>query len=183
MDTFVQKRPCNEFPCKRRHASITAYEKEHASTLINGQCFCSVFCHKPQQAFHCSAISKTHSLEIRKVSWIYCRYLNQPEVVHSIMGHNLRKCVERAYTVKPQIIYSRICLIRHLKGIRKKWRITQTGENSIIEARMLYHRNSYAYIVVLFAVKYKFMTLCLNKTINSSALGGLLHSIKHLLNL
>jgi len=58
----------------------------------------------------------------------------------------------------------------------------QTGENSIIEARILYHSNSYAYIVLLFAVKYKFMTLWLN-TINSSALSVLLHSIKHLLNL
>jgi len=56
----------------------------------------------------------------------------------------------------------------------------QTGEN--IEARILYHSNSYAYIVLLFAVKYKFMTLWLNTTIHSSALSGLLHSIKHLLN-
>jgi len=24
--------------------------------------------------------------------------------------------------------YSKICLIRHLKGIRKKWRIMQTGK-------------------------------------------------------
>jgi len=53
----------------------------------------------------------------------------------------------------------------------------QTGENSILEARMLYHSNSYAY---LFAVKYKFTTLWLNTTINSSALSGLLHSINHL---
>jgi len=30
---------------------------------------------------------------------------------------------------------------------------------------------------------YKFMTLWLNTTINSSALSGLLHIIKHLLNL
>jgi len=59
----------------------------------------------------------------------------------------------------------------------------QTGENSIMEARMLDHINSYAYIVLLFAVKYKFMTLWLNTTINSSALSGLLHSIKHLSNL
>jgi len=40
-------------------------------------------------------------------------------------------------------MYSTISLIRHLKGIRKKWRIMQTGENSIIEARILYHGNSY----------------------------------------
>ena len=39
-----------------------------------------------------------------------------------------------------------------------KWRITQTGENSIIEARILYHSNPCAYIVLLFAVKCKFMT-------------------------
>jgi len=39
----------------------------------------------------------------------------------------------------------------------------QTGENSIIEARILCHSNSYTYIVLLFAVKYKFMTLWLNK--------------------
>jgi len=39
----------------------------------------------------------------------------------------------------------------------------QTGENSIIEARMLYHSNSYT--VLLFAVKYKLMTLWLNTTI------------------
>ena len=39
--------------------------------------------------------------------------------------------------------YSRICLIGHLKGIKKKWRIRQTGENSIIEARIFYQRNSY----------------------------------------
>jgi len=37
--------------------------------------------------------------------------------------------------------------------------------------------------VLLFAVKYKFMTLWLNTTFDSSALSGLLHSIKHLLNL
>jgi len=47
---------------------------------------------------------------------------------------------------------------------------------------ILYHSNSYTYIVLLFAVKYKFMTLWLN-TINSSALSGLLHLIKHLSNL
>jgi len=29
----------------------------------------------------------------------------------------------------------------------------QTGENSIIEARILYHSNSYKFIVLLFAVK------------------------------
>jgi len=57
----------------------------------------------------------------------------------------------------------------------------QTGENSIIEARILYHSNSYKYIVLLFAVKYKFMTLWLNTTINSSALSGVLHLIQHLL--
>ena len=50
----------------------------------------------------------------------------------------------------------------------------QTGDNSIAEARILYHSNSYTYIVLLFAVKYKFMTLRMN-TINSSALSGLLH--------
>jgi len=37
--------------------------------------------------------------------------------------------------------------------------------------------------VLLFAVRYKFMTLWLNTTINSSALSGLLHLIKQLLNL
>jgi len=57
----------------------------------------------------------------------------------------------------------------------------QTGENSIIEACILYHTNSYTYIVLLFAVKYKFMTLWLNTTINSSALSGPFHLIKHLL--
>jgi len=84
--------------------------------------------------------------------------------------------------------YSRICLMRHLKRIRKKWRIRRTDElckqvKTIIEARILYHSNSYTYIVLLFAVKYKFMTLWLNTTINSSALSRLLHIIKHLLNL
>jgi len=59
----------------------------------------------------------------------------------------------------------------------------QTGENSIIEARILYHSNSYTYIVLLFAVKYNFMTSCLNTTINFSAPSGFLHLIKHLLNL
>jgi len=59
----------------------------------------------------------------------------------------------------------------------------QTGENYIIEARILYHSNRYTYIVLLFAVKYKFMTLWLNTTSNSSALSGLLHLIKHLWNL
>jgi len=59
----------------------------------------------------------------------------------------------------------------------------QTGENSITEARILYHSNTYTYIVVLFAVKYKSMTLWLNTTISSSALSGLLHLIKNLLNL
>jgi len=38
----------------------------------------------------------------------------------------------------------------------------QIGENSITEARILYHGNSYTYVVLLFAVKYKFMTLWLN---------------------
>jgi len=37
--------------------------------------------------------------------------------------------------------------------------------------------------VLLFAVKYKFMTLWLNTTINSSALPGLLHLIWHPINL
>jgi len=59
----------------------------------------------------------------------------------------------------------------------------QTGENSIIEAHVLYHSNSYTYIVLLFAEKYKFMTLWLNTTTNSSALSGLLNLIKHLSNL
>ena len=54
---------------------------------------------------------------------------------------------------------------------------------TIIEARILYHSNSYTYIVLLYALKYKFMTLWLNTTINSSALPTLLHLIKHLLNL
>jgi len=35
----------------------------------------------------------------------------------------------------------------------------QTGENSVIKAHILYHSNSYAYIVLLFAVKYKFVML------------------------
>jgi len=51
----------------------------------------------------------------------------------------------------------------------------QTCETSITEAHILYHSNSY--IVVLFAVKYKFMTLWLNTTIHSSTLSGLLHFI------
>jgi len=59
----------------------------------------------------------------------------------------------------------------------------QTGENSIIQARILHHSDSYACIVLLFVVKYKFMTLWLNTTINSSALSGLLHLINHLSNL
>jgi len=41
----------------------------------------------------------------------------------------------------------------------------QTGENSSWKL---------VYIVLLFAVKYKFMTLWLNTTINSSTLSGLL---------
>ena len=56
----------------------------------------------------------------------------------------------------------------------------QTGENSIIEARILYHLthihnalicNKMKVFDVLFAIKYKcltFMTLCLNTTINLS---------------
>jgi len=56
----------------------------------------------------------------------------------------------------------------------------QTGENSIIEARILYHSNLYTYAVLLFAVKYKFIMLWLNTTINSSALSGLRHFIKYL---
>jgi len=59
----------------------------------------------------------------------------------------------------------------------------QTGENSTIEACILYHSNSYTYIVLLFAVKYRFKTLWLNTTINSSALSGLFHLMKYLLNL
>ena len=89
------------------------------------------------------------------------------------LGYQLPSIFSKGESVKlskGQTLYSRICLIRHLKGIRKMWRITQTGENSIIEARIPYHSNSYAYIALLFAVKYKFMTLWLNTTINSSAL-------------
>ena len=59
----------------------------------------------------------------------------------------------------------------------------QTGENYTMKARILYLSNSYTYIVLLFAVKYKFMTFWLDTTINSSALSGIFHSIKHLLNL
>jgi len=59
----------------------------------------------------------------------------------------------------------------------------QTGENSIIVACILYHSSSYTYIVLLFAVKYKFMTLWMNTTINSSTLSGFLHLIKHFLNI
>jgi len=59
----------------------------------------------------------------------------------------------------------------------------QTGENSIMEARILYRSNSHTQIVLLFAVIHKFVTLWLNTAINSSALSGLLHLIKHLLNL
>jgi len=40
----------------------------------------------------------------------------------------------------------------------------QTGENSITEAFILYHSNSY-YIVLLSRVQYKLMTLCSNTTI------------------
>jgi len=58
----------------------------------------------------------------------------------------------------------------------------QTGANSSIEARILHHSNSYAYIVLLFAVKYKFNDVMV-EYFNSSALSGLLHSIKHLLNI
>jgi len=58
----------------------------------------------------------------------------------------------------------------------------QTGENSIIEAPYTLSQQL-VYIVHLFAVKYKFMTLWLNTTINSSALSGLLYLIKHLSNL
>ena len=43
--------------------------------------------------------------------------------------------------------------------------------------------NTPLHIVLLFAVKYKFMTLYLNTTINSSTLFGILHLIQHLLNL
>jgi len=53
----------------------------------------------------------------------------------------------------------------------------------IIEARILYHSNTYLYIVFLFAVKYKFMTLWLNTTISSSTLSGLRYLINHLSNL
>jgi len=41
----------------------------------------------------------------------------------------------------------------------------QTGENSIIAARILYHSNSYT--VLLFAVKYNFMALWLFTKLNS----------------
>jgi len=59
----------------------------------------------------------------------------------------------------------------------------QTGENSIIKVRILYHSNSYTCVALLFAVKCKFMMLWLNATINSSAPSRLLHLIKHILNL
>ena len=93
-----------------------------------------------------------------------------------------------------QQYYSRICLIRHLKGNGKSDEfVTSRGLekvtnyanrwHSIIEARIIFHSNSYTYIVLLFAVKYKFMMLWMNATINSCAISGLLHLIKHLLNL
>jgi len=41
-----------------------------------------------------------------------------------------------------------------------------TGENSIIEARILYHSNSYTYMVLLFAVKCKFIVKWDKKTKN-----------------
>jgi len=59
----------------------------------------------------------------------------------------------------------------------------QTGENSVTESRTFYHSYTYTYKVLLSAVKYKFMTLWLNTTIDSSALSGLLHLTKHLSNL
>jgi len=82
--------------------------------------------------------------------------------------------------------YSRICQIRYFKGIRKKWWIRRSDKlckqvKTLIEARILYHNNSYTYIVLLFAVKYKFMTLWLNTKINSFAPSGVLHLIQHLL--
>jgi len=40
--------------------------------------------------------------------------------------------------------YRGIYVIRHLKGIRKKVTNYATGENSIIEACISYHSNSYA---------------------------------------
>jgi len=75
----------------------------------------------------------------------------------------------------------------HLKGIRKKWRIRWSDEllkqvKTLSQKLAYYHSNSYAYIVLLFAVKYK-LTLWLNTTSNSSALSGFLHLIKHRLNL
>jgi len=49
-------------------------------------------------------------------------------------------------------VYSRIRAVHRLKRIRKKWQITQTGENPILEARILYHSNSHAYTVLIFAM-------------------------------
>jgi len=77
-------------------------------------------------------------------------------------GHYLPNAVEFAAFVTSWGLENSDELCKHVK--------------TIIEARILY-------IVLLFAVKYKFMTLWLNTTINSSTLSGLLHLIQHLLNL
>jgi len=49
----------------------------------------------------------------------------------------------------------------------------QTGENSIVEARILYHSNTYTYIhSALICSKIQVYDVMVNITINSSALSG-----------
>jgi len=43
---------------------------------------------------------------------------------------------------RQKTLYSRICLIRHLKGIRKKWRIRRSDD--FANRWKLYHRSSYS---------------------------------------
>jgi len=59
---------------------------------------------------------------------------SSPNVENPVVACFLYETFTLRRTTKIQ--YSIICLIGHLKRMRKKWRIMQTGENS-------YHRSSY----------------------------------------
>jgi len=58
-----------------------------------------------------------------------------------------------------------------------KLQIMQTGENSIIEARILSHSTKTCIHSALICNKFKFMALWLNTKINPSTLFGPLHLI------
>ena len=98
-----------------------------------------------------------------------CRYIGRALKIMKIAKiAKIIKTSKIAKVTKIAMNYNIICLIVTSRGEKKSDELCKQVK-TIIEARILYHSNSYAYIVLLFAVKYKFMTLWCNTKINSSA--------------